>query len=148
VTGSIIRDYKFSPLISVRGSASVFEGQRFGSASMVGVTQSIIPTTTQRLFKVTSQASIFPSIIGAGAGAGIGAGFAFALPTLKGFDGGISDKAFMGGERKSAYIPSFSALVGLRTGRGTSGRLSKSGLDYRPVSSKFKLSSGRSFLRL
>jgi len=60
----------------------------------------------------------------------------FAIPKLSGFNGELGLRDF-GAKRNTRYVPSFTALVFKIQGSYKAGKLSKSGLDFRPITSNF-----------
>lgn len=68
-----------------------------------------------------------------------------AIPSFKigGFGGGLGRTIIKGGKRSTGYVPSFRALVfKIRGGYKKGGALSKSGIDFRPITPGFKFKSG------
>ncbi|MDD4761725.1 MAG: hypothetical protein PHZ25_01745, partial [Candidatus Pacebacteria bacterium] len=74
----------------------------------------------------------------------------FNPPTIRGGGGvfiprldfnniGLMKNVLKGGRRTTGYIPSFSALAFKKFGKYKAGKLSKSGLDFRPINTKFKI---------
>lgn len=70
---------------------------------------------------------------------GNGGGFYF---DLGGLDIGLPSTIIKGGSRKTGYTPSFSALVFNLRGAYSGGTLSKSGIDFRPITKGFSFNTG------
>lgn len=71
------------------------------------------------------------------------------IPSLDlGGDLGLSSNILKGGKRAVAYTPSFSALIFNLRGSYRTGKLSKSGIEFRPITKGFKFyGTGRNYLR-
>jgi hypothetical protein len=68
--------------------------------------------------------------------------YAFIPPVIlaSGFND-LGSNILKGGKRKTAYIPSFSALAFKQTGTYKKGSLTKTGLDYRPITKSWTINS-------
>jgi hypothetical protein len=136
---------------SLRQESVVIPVTRSGSGIVAINNQNaiIIPAIAQNTGQATLQRTGLRSGL-ISPGAFRGGSYAFKTPTLTGGGGvfiprldfnniGIMKNVLKGGKRKTGYIPSFSALAFKKFGKYKAGKLSKSGLDFRPINTKFKI---------
>lgn len=122
-----------------------FSETKFAITPVQGITQIQTPAQKSglKLGLLTGTAAGFNSFIPSfGGGFGKPAGGTFLIPfdTKGGISIGTYSNIVKGGKRNTGYIPSYRALALRQTGTYKKTELSKTGLDYRPITKGFKIS--------